>query len=557
MIQYEIRAGSYYDSIVLMQLQKALAALDGVQDAGVVMATTANRDLLAAGGLLPEGIEAKADDLLIVVQGESETAVSAALSQIDSLLTKRATPDTTQDFRPRSLDAALKMQPDAGWVLVSVPGRYAAGVAEDALRQGKHVFLYSDNVSLEDEVRLKQLAQAKGLMLMGPDCGTAIINGVGLGFANRVHRGRIGIVAASGTGLQAVSSAIHNLGSGISQAIGTGGRDLQADVGAITAHQALDLLGRDRATRVIVLISKPPSPQVATRLLQAAQATGKDVVVSFLGYAVSGHQIGNLHFAVNLADAAETAVHIAGSIETSLFGSHREPVTGYVRGLFSGGTLAYETLLGLTAVLDPLYTNIPIRPEQQLPNLTQSQGHTILDLGEDIFTQGRLHPMMDNDLRIRRMKQEITDPGVGIILLDIVLGEGAHPNPAAELAPVIAEANQARKQVVTIVVGTDQDPQDLNSQIEQLAAAGAIIFSDANEAVDYVFNQISSPDISPYPAVSLNAFGKGLTAVNIGLASFSESIVAQGGTAVQVDWRPPAGGNEKLMGILAKMKQKD
>ncbi len=280
-------------------------------------------------------------------------------------------------------------------------------------------------------------------------------------------------------------------------------------------------------------------------------------MVNFLGYAVSGHQIGNLHFAVNLADAAEMAVHISSSIETSFLGSHHEPVAGYVRGLFSGGTLAYEALLGLTAVLDPIFTNIPIRPEQQLPNLMQSQGHTILDLGEDTFTQGRLHPMMDNDLRIRRMRQEIADPDVGIILLDVVLGEGSHANPAAELSPVIVEAIQAHKKVVAIVVGTDQDPQDLIGQIEQLAAAGATIFSDTNEAVDYVFNRASPPVSSAHPPVSLEAFGKGLTAVNVGLESFSESIVAQGGTAVQVDWRPPAGGNEKLMGILAKLKQKD
>ena len=554
MIQYEIRAGSYYDSVVLMQLQKALAALDGVEDAGVVMATPANRDLLAAGGLLPEGIEAKADDLLIVVKGESETAVSAALSQVDALLTKRTASGTAQDFRPRSLDAAVKMQPDANWVLVSVPGRYAAGVAEDALRHGKHVFLYSDNVPLEDEVRLKKMAQSKGLMLMGPDCGTAIINGVGLGFANRVRRGRIGIVAASGTGLQAVTSAIHNLGGGVSQAIGTGGRDLKTDVGGVTAHQALDLLGRDRETRVIMLVSKPPSSQEAARLLQAAQATGKDIVVSLLGYAVPGHQIGNLHFATNMADAAEIAVHISSSVQTSLLGTKRQPVSGFVRGLFSGGTLAYEVLLGLTAVINPIYTNIPIRPEQQLADLTQSQGHTILDLGEDEFTQGRLHPMMDNDLRIRRMKQEIADPDVGIILLDLVLGEGAHANPAAELSPVIAEAKQANNKVVAIVIGTDEDPQELNDQIEQLAAAGATIFSDTNEAVDYVFNRVYAAPESSHPPVSLDALGKGLTAVNVGLESFYDSFIGQGGTAVHVDWRPPAGGNEKLMALLAKMK---
>lgn len=551
----EVRQGAYYDSVVLMQLQKALAELPGVADAGVVMATEANKELLAAGDLLPADVSARADDLLIVVKGETETAVTEAISQVDELLTRRKASGNSE-YRPHSLDAAVKLLPDADWVLISVPGRYAADVAEEALDLGKHVFLYSDNVPLADEVRLKQKAQAAGLLLMGPDCGTAIVNGVGLGFANRVRRGRIALVAASGTGLQAVSSEVHNLGSGLSQAIGTGGRDLKAEVGAVTALQAVNLLGQDPATRVIVLISKPPSPKVATQLLRAAQATGKQIVVNFIGFPPPGHKVGNIHFATSLMETAELAVHLASTVETSLLSPERQTVEGYVRGLFSGGTLAYETVLGLTAVLDQLYTNIPLRPEQKLDDLTRSQGHTILDLGEDEFTQGRLHPMMDNDLRLRRLRQETADPEVGFILLDVVLGEGAHPNPAGELGPAIAEAVQTGKKVVAIVIGTDEDPQDLIGQIEQLAAAGATVFSSTNEAVDYIFNRLPEPERGA-PPVSPTAFSSKLTAINVGLESFYDSIKAQGGTAVQVEWRPPAGGNEKLMAILAKMKQKD
>lgn len=555
-IKYEVRAGAYYDSVVLMQLQKALAGLDGVEDAGVVMATEANRELLAAGGLLPAGVAAKADDLLIVVKGAGETAVAHALSRVDELLQRRRSSAPTAERQPRSLDAAAKMLPQAGWVLISVPGQYAAGVAEDALQLGKHVFLYSDNVPLTDEVRLKKMAWEKGLLLMGPDCGTAIINGVGLGFANRVRRGRIGIVAASGTGLQAVSSEIHNLGGGVSQAIGTGGRDLQAEVGAITAQQGLQLLAQDPATRVIVLISKPPSSQVATRLLRAARATGKQVVVNFLGFPPPGHQVGNLNFAVSLYETAELAVQFSSTGQTALLTPQRQPHAGYVRGLFSGGTLAYETLLGLTAVLEPIYSNIPIRPEQKLADVTRSRAHTILDLGEDVFTQGRLHPMMDNDLRLRRLRQETADPDVGFILLDVVLGEGAHPDPAGELAPAITAAKQAGKKVVAIVVGTDADPQGLIAQIEQLAAAGATVFSSTNEAVDYVFNRLP-PLPDDLPPLQAEPFGRELAAINVGLASFYDSLRGQGAEAVHVDWRPPAGGNERLMAILAKMKQKD
>ena len=553
-MKWEVRAGTYYDSLVLMQLQRALAGLEGVVDAGVVMATSANRELLLAGDLWPEGVTARADDLLIVVKGEDAGSAEGALAQVDGLL-RRKRAQVASEYRPRSLATAVKTLPSAQWVLVSVPGRYAAGVAREALQLGKHVFLYSDNVPLEDEVSLKRFAREQGLLLMGPDCGTAVINGVGLGFANRVRRGRIGVVAASGTGLQAVTTEVHNLGSGISQAIGTGGRDLKADVGAITAQQALGMLARDPVTKVIVLVSKPPSPQVAAQLLQAAQATGKDVVVNFLGYAPPGRRLGDVHFALSLTEAAETAVHIASSISTSFLGlEERTAHKGFVRGLFSGGTLAYEALVGLSAIVDPIYSNIPLRPEQQLPDVMQSQAHTILDLGEDVFTQGRLHPMMDNDLRLRRLRQETADPEVGFLLLDVVLGEGAHPDPASELAPAIAEAKAARGnslKVVAIVVGTDEDPQNLDNQIEQLMAAGAVVFANTGEAVDYVFNRL------PYVAdggVAVAGLGKGLTAVNVGLESFYESLKGQGAEAIQVDWRPPAGGNEKLMGILAKMK---
>jgi FdrA protein len=548
--QYQIRPGAYYDSVVLMQLQKSLAGLPGVVDAGVVMATPANRELLTASDFELAGIEAKSDDLLIIVKGESETAVTQAIAQIDDLLKQRRS-TTAPDYRPRSLKGAANNLPDADWVLISVPGRYAAGVADEALDLGKHVFLYSDNVSLDDEIKLKQKARELGLLLMGPDCGTAVLNGVGLGFANRVRRGNIGIVAASGTGLQAVSTEIHNLGGGVSQAFGTGGRDLKEAVGGITALQALNWLARDEGTAVIVLISKPPAASVAAELLRAAQTCGKPVVVNFIGYPPPGRRVGNLLFTSGLTDAAEHAVQL-GFAEKMDSMWRKRPLSGYLRGLFSGGTLAYEMLLGLQSILTPLYSNLAANPEQKLANPTISQANTILDLGEDEFTQGRLHPMLDNDLRLRRLRQETADPDVDLIVLDVVLGEGAHPDPAAELAPTIAEAKQAGKRIIAIVVGTEDDPQDLNGQIERLAAAGAVVFPNVNEALDYVYNRLP-PHENPHPPVSLT--GSGLAAINVGLESFYDSVVAQGGTAVHVDWRPPAGGNEKLMAILAKMKK--
>jgi len=560
---FEIRPGSYYDSVILMQLQRALAELPGVLDAGVVMGTPANHELLLASGLYPSGATAaRPDDLLIVIQAEDEEAGQRALAQVDRQLQRRRT--TIQNaFQPRSLDSALKQMPQATWVLVSVPGRYAAGVAREALAQGRHLFLYSDNVALEDEIALKQEAAEKGLLVMGPDCGTAIIQGIGLGFANRVRRGAIGLVGASGTGLQAITSRIHNLGGGVSQAIGTGGRDLRAAVGGLTAGAAIDLLGRDPETRVIVLVSKPPAAEVATRLLATAMTTGKPTVIYFQGYAPPGRRINNLHFARNLTEAARMAVDLSREeIALQDDPAAKKRQGPYVRGLFSGGTLAYEAVLGLQAVLHPLYTNVPVRPEQRLPDANQRQGpvhrsgHTILDLGADEFTQGRLHPMIDPDLRLRRMKQEALAADVGLILLDVVLGEGAHPDPAGALASTIQQVTREENiAVVALVVGTDDDPQNRPGQIDQLHAAGAMVFTDTGDMVAYIARHwATAATATVSPPVSLAALQAPFAAVNIGLATFADSLAAQGAEVVSLDWRPPAGGDEKLMALLAKMK---
>lgn len=561
-IKWNVRAGAYYDSVVLMQLQRGLLRLPGVVDAGAVMATPANRDLLAANNLLPESVTANPDDLLIVVKAEDDASAANAISQVDELLARRKSSAVSQDFRPRSLSAAVKQLPEANWVLVSVPGRYAAGVAREALDLGKHVFLYSDNVSLEDEIALKKTAREKGLLVMGPDCGTAIINGIGLGFANHVRRGNIGVVGASGTGTQAVTAHIHELGGGISHAIGTGGRDLKSDVGAITAHQALDALARDDDTKVIVLISKPPSPDVATQLISAAQGTGKPVVIYFIGYPAPARKIGNLHFAVSLSEAAELAVRELENLRVKDSRILRSSNSRFVRGLFSGGTLAYETMIGLQASLSPLFSNSPITNSQNLEDPLHSKAHTIIDLGDEFFMIGRLHPMIDNDLRIRRMKQEASDSEVGMILFDVVLGEGSHLDPAGELVPVIKEIQEKRigglgeLEFVAIVIGTDDDPQNLQSQVSQLQEAGVTVFKTATEAVEYVSLRFSGRKKYEFTPVNLEQLKQPLAAINVGLESFYDSLLSQGAQAVHVEWRPPAGGNERLASLLAKMKSK-
>jgi FdrA protein len=549
----EIRPGAYFDSVVLMQLQRSLAALEDVEDAGVVMATPANLELLADSDLLTnEGKAANPDDLLIVVRAASAQAAEDALAQVNELMKQRSS-SIGQEYRARSLAGAAKSLPDAEWVLISVPGRYAADVAQEALDSGKHVFLYSDNVSMEDEIKLKQQGVEKGLLVMGPDCGTAIINGIGLGFANRVRRGDIGLVGASGTGLQAITAGIHNLGGGVSQAIGTGGRDLKSEVAARTMLQGLAYLDADPATKVIVLVSKPPAAEVATRLLQAARQAGKPVVVDFIGYAPPAPSIGILHFAAGMDDAARLAVDLSRGKQPAEADATK-PTKGYLRGLFSGGTLASGTLLGLQALLSPIYSNVAMRKEQELDDPLTSQAHTIVDLGEDVFTVGRLHPMMDNDLRLRRMQEEAEDKETGLILLDVVLGEGAHADPASELAPAIVAHKKTRKDLefVVLVVGTDEDPQNLDEQVAAFEKAGAVVLRSVAETVAYVAGRLAAGQAAATKAVA--PFAEPLAAINVGVESFYESLKHQGAAAMQVDWRPPAGGNQDLADILAKMR---
>jgi FdrA protein len=311
----------------------------------------------------------------------------------------------------------------------------------------------------------------------------------------------------------------------------------------------------DPETNVIVIVSKPPAPDVATKLLNVAQSSGKPVVVDFIGYPPPGRELGNLNFVTGLTEAAEIAVRLSKSKNSKTQSTDRK-TKGYLRGLFSGGTLAYEALLNLQAVLSPIYSNVPFTESQKLADPLTSQAHSIIDLGEDIFTVGRLHPMLDNDLRIRRLRQEAEDEQTAVLLLDIVLGEGSHPDPASELAPVLAEIKKQRKdlEIVAIIVGTEEDPQDVNAQIKAFTKAGASVYRNTNQAAAYIAAHFAAPLKSSGSPVNLKTLQAPFAAINVGLESFYESLKGQGAEVVHVDWRPPAGGNEDLMAILAKMK---
>ena len=496
-----IKTGAYFDSVTLMIVGRELSAQPGIGDAAVVMGTAENLAILKSSGLLcPELAKAGDTDLLISVKTADEKSAAAALAEAEVLLKsvrKRSKQDAS--YAPKSLESALQVLPGANIAVISVAGRYAGEVAMDALQKGLHVMLFSDNVSVETEVALKTFAQSKGLLVMGPDCGTAIINGVPLAFANAVSRGDIGIVAAAGTGLQEVSSIISNEGAGISQAIGTGGRDVKKDVGGIMFLEGLRALAEDAATKVIVLVSKPPHESVLKKLGAAVKAVKKPVVAMFLGAdakTVAGY---GMIAAVTLEEAALLAVALAKgrtaeSVRQRLKGHDAEmgedavkeaarfaKSQRYVRGLFSGGTFCGETQVIFRSLLREVYSNAPVSPFLTLADAWKSQGHTVVDLGEDAFTVGRPHPMIDFSLRNRRIQDEAKDPETAVILLDVVLGYGSNMDPAGELVPAITAARQtatdAGRHLVFVcsVTGTEKDPQ-VRSQVEQrLRDTGAVV----------------------------------------------------------------------------------
>jgi succinyl-CoA synthetase alpha subunit len=452
------------------------------------MASSNNLALLRETGLLKDDVEACANDLLIAMVGDG-AAVQTAITQAEDVLKQKPPSQDGSGPRrepPHSLEAALRLMPAANLALISTPGNYATAEAIKALRLGLNVMLFSDNVSIADEVALKRYAQAHGLLVMGPDCGTAIIKGIPLGFANVVRRGEIGLIGASGTGLQLVTCLIDRLGGGVSHAIGTGGHDLSRDVGGITMLQALSALTKDPATKIIVLISKPPAPEAAARVLARAAAAGKPVVVNFLGAEPARAAAAGATVVKTLEDAAHAAVAIAAGRKPVVPACDSAPLQRppfasgqrYVRALYTGGTLCYEASLLLGETLPDVYSNTPVGGARMLKNVWQSRGHTLIDLGDDVFTRGRLHPMIDHRLRNERLLFEAQDPQTAVILLDVMLGYGSHPDPASVVAPAIetalAQANAAGRHlaVVGFVCGTPADPQDLLQQEKQLRAAG-------------------------------------------------------------------------------------
>ncbi len=490
-----VKKNFYQDSMKLMQISQKLRNLSGIKTAAAIMATEANLAMLKEAGLLKKGIDtASPNDLVVAIEAASEKAADEALRMLDALLAPHQA-GITSKTEYKDLESAQNDLRKANMVVVSVPGEYAALEVAKAVDRGLHVFLFSDNVSLDEEIELKLKAKEKGLLMMCPGCGTAVINGVGLGFSNVLNRGPIGVIAAAGTGMQEVTSLINDWGSGISHAIGVGGRDLTDEVGGTMTIEAIRMLQGDKGTKALLLVSKPPSDKVATALVDLIKKGDLPAVICFLGVKKFEANDSKVQFATNLDQAAFKAIKLVGGNDTVLkvlsVNKWRKAVQKcrsllnadqiYLRGLFSGGTLCYETQQILTPMLGKIYSNAPLYKENKLQNAKVSKHHTCIDLGEEEFTKGRPHPMIDASQRRERILQEASKPDVAVILFDVVLGYVASADPAGDLIPAILESKKLAKDkgrsviFVAHVCGTEEDPQNLNSQVRKLKKAGVIV----------------------------------------------------------------------------------
>lgn len=443
---------TYRDSVALMRVSRSLGARPGIEAAALMIGTPSNKALLRDAGLLTaEGGDAGANDLIIAVRAVDPGAATGALEAAGRLMRESESGGGAQAApRARTLEGALELLPQANLALISVPGEFAAREARTALARGLNALVFSDNVPVADELALKRLAREKGLLLMGPDCGTALIAGAPIAFANAVPRGDVGIVSASGTGLQEVSCLLARLGCGVSHGIGVGGRDLDARIGGLGTMSAIDALEADAGTRLIVLISKPPAAAVAARVLERIGRSRKPFVICLLGLNEAVLP-GNAQLARTLAEAAELAA--SRTLDTST--PPPPPGHGWVRGLYCGGTLCAEAELVFRR------KGLAVGPG----------ANTFVDLGDDEYTRGRPHPMIEPELRNDHLRDTLRDRSVGAILLDVVLGYGAHPDPAG----VLLRNDLSQKTVIASVTGTEADPQDYVRQAAALREAGVIV----------------------------------------------------------------------------------
>ena len=492
-----IHKDTYHDSVFLMAVSAQLAGDPSLQAAHVVLGTPANLQLLGEQGFDQEPLAGLTPtDLVIAQRADGAEALEAAVARAEELLSAAASGDGGGGQEaPVGLDGGLERMPGANLALISVPGDYAAHEAGKAMDRGLNVMIFSDNVSVEDEVLLKGKAEKLGLLCMGPDCGTSAMGGVPLGFANRVRRGPVGLVGASGTGLQEVSCQIHRLGGGVTHVLGTGGRDLGSAVGGTTTLAALDLLSNHEETEVLVVVSKPPAREVADRVVARLAAMNEPAVIIFLGEQGRETPEG-VHVAHTLAGAAAMAVRLSRGepaegqdepldVDVQALAAGLSPGQRAIHGLFCGGTLASEAVLLLRQLGMEVESNLG--KGHELPSYA---GHTVVDLGDDLFTRGRPHPMIEPSQRNEQILELGSKPDTAALLLDVVLGSGSHSDPAGAALPALAEARAANPGllVVASVTGTDLDAQGLTAQQAMLQEAGVLVLPSNAAACEVAAN---------------------------------------------------------------------
>ncbi|WP_052664663.1 FdrA family protein [Nitriliruptor alkaliphilus] len=488
----DVRRGTYADSVSLMQVSRRVGDVDGVDKALVAMATELNLELLDGMGF--DAVDAGPNDLVVAIRARDEAAVDAALAELEAALAASRGGGAQRGFGdgppPRTVrDAALGAGAAAGdLALISVPGEHAYVEALDALRAGVHVMIFSDNVPVDAEVALKREAGERGLLVMGPDAGTAIVSGVGLGFANVVQPGPVGVVAASGTGAQHLTCLLDDAGVGVSHVLGVGGRDLKAEVGGAATLQALRALDDDPATELIVILSKPPDETVGAAVRDAAEAATTPVVFAMLGPGQDDLTAASAAVLDALGRSAEQPRSWPAPTE-------RTGTYGEVRGLFAGGTLCQEAILLVADALGEVASNVTLPGASPLTDDLDTPGHVLVDLGEDEFTLGRPHPMIDQSLRLERIAAEARRPGGRVLLLDVVLGHGAHPDPAAELAPAIAAAIADGDDLAVVVslCGSAGDPQGRDRQAARLVESGASVHLSNARAARKAIELVGGP----------------------------------------------------------------
>ena len=581
MIKTIIQKGSYQDSVVLMLLTNKISAMPGINKVSIMMATPSNKDLFKASGLeTPELMEAKSNDMAIVVDVESEETIGQVLKETEQFLSNQSknSAGNEENNVVSSWEQALKKMPDANLAVLSIPGMYAAAEADRALDENLNVFIFSDNVSKKDEIYLKQKAHEKGLLVMGPDCGTGIIKGVPIAFTNKVKMGKIGVIGASGTGIQEVTTIIDQLGEGVANAIGTGGRDLSAEVGGITMLDAIDAMEKDSQVEVVVILSKPPAKEVRDVIVKRLWNYEKPVVTLFLGEKPEIHEE-NFYHAYTLDEAARIAVSLVRNEAIVLDPWKPSVQEGFkkedlktIKGYYSGGTLASEAVMLIKETV-----GISGAGDKQEGYMLNTKGYTVIDLGDDVYTVGKPHPMIDPTNRIACMKQALEEEQTGVILFDLVLGYGSHEDMAGALLPGIQDMmehlkNQGRRvYFVATICGTKADKQNYDLQKKKLEDAGVIVCTSNKRAVEtalYLIGysyQEEEKTIEPREKMKadkvhsvsehvMELLEQKPRVINIGLKSFTDVLEEFSCKAVQYQWTPPAGGDLELIKVLQYLR---